>query len=224
MPRILLMTISLLLTATLGAQEHDPESDHVRVTLANGAVVEGYIQTYWVDGKLFKRMNTSFTMSEKPEGKDAKRYNAETVKSIDFVTPSSPDGRFDHMESQTVANPSTFKPKKTRRQFVHKEGETETGSVYWWNGIDQQNMQLGKMNISTIYGIKLKGDSVVVPFMTGNVISLNAMRIRYKQSRPGLVDFVDRRVLKGGKKLWTVISNNPMLFLKICGDYTLKEN
>jgi len=224
MLRILLMTLSFLMTATLGAQEHDPERDHVRVTLANGTVVEGYIQTYWINGKLFKQMNTSFTMSETPDGKDAKPYNAETVNSIDFVTSSSSDDHFDHIESHTVANPSTFKPKKTRRQFVYKEGGNETGSIYWWNGIDQQNMQLGKMNISTIYGIKLAGDSVVVPFMTGNVISLNAMRIRYKRSRPGFVDFVDKRILKGGKKLWTVIADNPMLFLKICSDYATKND
>lgn len=69
--------------------------------------------------------------------------------------------------------------------------------MYWWNGVDSQNMQLGKMNISTIYGISLAGDSVVVPFMTGNVISLNAMRIRYKKTNPELVDYVDKRVLKG---------------------------
>lgn len=223
MSRLLSIIVSLLIAATLNAQKHDPENDHVRVTLTNGTVVEGYIQTYWVNGKLFKRMNTSFTMTDKPDGKDSKRYDAETVKAIDFVTPSSADGRFDHLESQTVANPSTLYPKRIRKQFVYKEGESGNGSIYWWNGIDQQNMQLGKMNISTIYGVKLNGDSVIVPFMTGNVISLNAMRIRCKRSRPGLVDYVDKRVLKGGKKLWTAIAESPMLFLKICEDYISRD-
>lgn len=91
--------------------------------------------------------------------------------------------------------------------------------MYWWNGVDSQNMQLGKMNISTIYGISLAGDSVVVPFMTGNVISLNAMRIRYKKTNPELVDYVDKRVLKGGKRLWETIAAEPMLFLEICKDF-----
>lgn len=217
--KVLLVLLSLLFTLYLGAQEHSPENDHVKVTLTNGTVVEGYVQKYWVDGKLFKRMNTSFTMSAEPDGKDAKQYNAETVSAIDFVTKSTADGRYDHLESQVVANPSTFSPKKTRRQFVYKEADSRYGTLYWWNGVDQQNMQLGKMNISTIYGVQLEGDSVVVPFMTGNVISLNAMRIRYKKSHPGLVDYVDSRVLKGGKTLWTAIANEPILFMKICGDY-----
>lgn len=205
--------------ASYAQKEHSPEDDHVRVTLTNGTVVEGYIQTYWVNGKLFKRMNTSFTMSPTPDGKDVKHYNAETVAAIDFVKPSSADGLYDHIESQTVANPSTFSPNKTRRQFVYKDGDCPYGTIYWWNGVDQQNMQLGKMNISTIYGVRLKDTDVVVPFMTGNVISLNAMRICYKKSHPGLVDYVDRRVLKGGKKLWAAIAAEPMLFMRICGDY-----
>lgn len=201
------------------AQSDDPERDHVRVTLNNGKVVEGYVQNYWVDGKLFKRMNTSFTMSPAADGKDAVSYDADDVKAIDFVQKTSPSGRYDHLESQLVANPSTFKPKATRRQFVYCEGENKVGKMYWWNGVDSQNMQLGKMNISTIYGVCLKGDDTVVPFMTGNVISLNAMRIRYKKTNPGLVDYVDRRVLKGGKRLWDTIAAEPMLFLKICEDY-----
>ena len=219
MKHIIIFTIMLFVGLGAKAQEHNPENDHVRVTLNDGTVVDGYIQTYWVDGKLFKRMNTSFTMSPKADGKDAKTYDAEMVKTIDFVTKSSTDGRFDHLESQTVANPSTLNPKRTRRQFVYVEGDSRSGRMYWWNGVDSQNMQLGKMNISTIFGVCLKGDNTVVPFMTGNVISLNAMRIRYKKTHPGLVDFVDKRVLKGGKKLWTAIADDPMLFLKICDDY-----
>lgn len=204
----------------VGARQNDDlEKDHVRVTLVDGTVVEGYVRTYWVDGKLFKRMNTSFTMSASPDGTDVVRYDADKVKSIDFVRKTSADGRYDHLESMLVANPSVFKPKATRRQFVYKEGDGRVGKIYWWNGVDSQNMQLGKMNISTIYGICLDGDSVVVPFMTGNVISLNAMRIRYKKTNPALVDYVDKRVLKGGKRLWDAIAVKPMLFMKICEDY-----
>lgn len=220
---LVIITFLFACMASYAQKGHSPEDDHVRVTLKNGTVMEGYIQTYWVNGKLFRRMNTTFTMSPEPDGKDIKQYNAETVAAIDFVNPSSADGLFDHIESQMVANPSTFNPNKTRWQFVYKDGDCPYGTIYWWNGVDQQNMQLGKMNISTIYGVKLKDSDVVVPFMTGNVISLNAMRIRYKKSHPGLVDYVDNRVLKGGKKLWTAIAAEPMLFMRICGDYIDKQ-
>ena len=214
--------LTALLTVSIGSYAQKTaksEDDHVRVTLTDGKVIEGYVRTYWVDGKLFKKMNTSFTLSTTPDGDNAVTYNAENVSSIDFVRRTSPDGKYDHLESHTVANPSTFSPRRTRRQFVYVEGENSVGKMYWWNGVDSQNMQLGKMNISTIYGICLKGDSVIVPFMTGNVISLNAMRIRYKNTNRKLVDYADKRILKGGKRLWEKIAYEPMLFLDICEEY-----
>ena len=203
-------------------QATDAERDHVRVTLNDGSVVDGYVQTYWTQGKLFKKMNTSFTMSPKPDGKDAVSYDAEAVKAIDFVVKTSADGRYDHLESHLVANPSTLRPRRVSRQFVYVEGGNEVGRMYWWNGVDRQAMQLGTAGISTIYGVCLKGDSVIVPFMTGNVVSLNAMRIRYKNTHPGLADYVDRRVLKGGRRLWETIAYSPMLFLDICREYLEK--
>lgn len=224
MKRIFLALIMATVCVSAHAQHaDDPEKDHVSVTLNDGTVVEGYVRTYWVDGKLFKRMNTSFTLSETPDGNDVTEYDADDVRSIDFVKKTSEDGRYDHLESYLVANPSLLKPKRVQRQFVYVEGENELGKMYWWNGVDSQNMQLGKMNISTIYGVCLKGDSVIVPFMTGNVISLNAMRIRYKKTRRDFVEYVDKRVLKGGRRLWDSIAYNPMLFLEICRDYKEEE-
>lgn len=202
----------------------DPENDHVLVTLSDGTKIEGYVQDYWVSGKLFKRMNTSFTMSPKPDGENVETYNAENVKSIEFVKKSSSDGKYDLLLSKVVANPSILKPRRTQRQFVYYEGSNDCGEIYWWNGIDSQNLQLGKMNITTIYGICLRGDSVIVPFMTGNVISLNAMRIRYKKTYPGFADYVDKYVLKGGKHLWETLAYSPMLFLEICKEYFTQQN
>ncbi len=220
MKRIITIALTALFCLSVNGQKGtDPEKDHVRVTLKDGRVIGGYVQTYWIDGKLFKRMNTSFTMSPKPDGKEAVAYDADDVDCIDFVKKTSESGKYDHLETQTVANPSIFKPKKTRRQFVYKEGENSMGKMYWWNGIDSQNMQLGTMNISTIYGVRLAGDDVVVPFMTGSVISLNAMRIRYKKTNPKLVDYLDKRILKGGRRLWDIIASNPMIFLQICEEY-----
>lgn len=220
MKRICFSLLLLLAFLFVYAQNgKNVEDDHVRVTLTDGSVVEGYVQTYWTQGKLFKRMNTSFTLSPKPDGNGAERYDAEGVMAIDFVKKTSDTGKYDHLESHWVANPSTFRPRRVARQFVYVEGGNCVGRMYWWNGVDRQNLQLGQMNISTIYGVCLEGDSVIVPFMTGNVISLNAMRIRYKKTHPGFVDYVDKRVLKGGRRLWDEIAYSPMLFLEICKEY-----
>ena len=80
-------------------------------------------------------------------------------------------------------------------------------------------MQLGQIGISTIYGVCLSGDDVIIPFMTGNVISLNAMRILYKKKDPAFVDYVDKKILKGGRKMWDAIAADPSLFLDICAGY-----
>ena len=67
MKRIFLALIMATVCVSAHAQHADaPEKDHVSVTLNDGTVVEGYVRTYWVDGKLFKRMNTTFTLSETP--------------------------------------------------------------------------------------------------------------------------------------------------------------
>lgn len=128
------------------------------------------------------------------------------------------------MISADVANPSTFSPRKVKRQFVHIEGTTEDGTIYWWNGVDSQKMQLGSLTVSTIFGVKLPGEDIIVPFMTGNVISLNAMRIRYKKTQhKQLVEYLDKRVLKGGQKFWDSIQRDPMLFLELIREYNNKQ-
>lgn len=97
MKRILLFVLLVAAFVGINAQEQrDPENDHVRLTLTDGSVVEGYVQTYWVDGKLFKRMNTSFTLSSAPDGNNAVSYSADNVSSIDFVKKRLP------MESTTI--------------------------------------------------------------------------------------------------------------------------
>ena len=49
------------------------------------------------------------------------------------------------------------------------------------------------------------------------------MWFEYKRSRRDFVEYVDKRVLKGGLRLWDSIAYNPMLFLEICRDYKEEE-
>ena len=64
MNRIFLLVLSLVaVVACAQNTSKDYEKDHVRLTLNDGKIIEGYIQKYWIDGKLFKRMNTTFVMS-----------------------------------------------------------------------------------------------------------------------------------------------------------------
>lgn len=214
----LLVAAGLLLPLSVNAGNSTTERDHVIVTLNDGTTVEGYITTYWSEPGLFKSYNRSFKMTSTPGGADEKRYEAADVRSVVFVEKSA-DGGDDDVISADVANPTTFRPHKVTRQFVHVEDSTYTGTIYWWNGIDRQQMQLGSMQVSTIYGVRLRGDDIIIPFMTGNVVSLNAMRIVYKDKDKKLVDYVDRRILKGGRQMWRRLAQQPALLLDIVREY-----
>lgn len=216
----LMVTIGLLLSP-LKAHAQQSEMSHVKVTMNDGSQRDGYVTRYWSDGGGFKVMNRKFRMMENGLERE---YTADEVKAIDFVMKNPGSTLNENVISADVANPSTFSPRKVKRQFVHIEGTTEDGTIYWWNGVDSQQMQLGSLTVSTIFGVKLAGEDIIVPFMTGNVISLNAMRIRYKKTQhKQLVEYLDKRVLKGGQKFWDSIQRDPMLFLELIREYNNKQ-
>ena len=212
----LMVTLGLLFRP-MEAHAQQPEMSHVKVTMNDGTVKDGYVTRYWSDGGGFKVMNRKFRMMENGVERE---YTADEVKAIDFVMKNPESALNENVVSADVANPSTFSPRKVKRQFVHVEGSTGAGTIYWWNAVDRQQMQLGSLTVSTIYGVRLKGEDIIVPFMTGNVISLNAMRIRYKKtSHKDLVEYLDKRVLRGGQKSWERIQRNPLSFLDMIADF-----
>ena len=193
------------------------ELSHVRVTMNDGSQREGYVTRYWSDGGAFRVMNRKFRMME---GGKEREYTADEVKAVNFVMKNPSSELNEDVVTADVANPSSFRPRKVKRQFVHFECSSPDGEIFWWNAIDSQQMQLGSLTVSTIFGIRLKGDDIIIPFMTGNVISLNAMRICYKKTpRAGMVEYLDKQVLRGGKRLWTSIQQEPSLFLKMIDEY-----
>lgn len=195
------------------------EQDHVRVVLNDGTRIEGYVTKYWSEPSTFGTMNRVFWLSSSIDGSNPVRYTADEVKTIDFIVKIS-DRNYEHVVSAEVANPSTFKPHRSKRQFVHVEDSTDRGVVYWWNAIDSQQMQLGTVTMSTIYGVCFEGETIIVPFLTGNVISMNALRIVYKKTeRKALVEYLDKRILKGGSNLWNKVPREPMMFMDFVEEY-----
>lgn len=198
------------------------EQDHVRVTFNDGTQIEGYVTKYWSEPSTFGQMNRVFWLSNGIDGNNPSKYTADEVKSIDFLVKVY-ERNYEHVISAEVANPSTFKPHRSKRQFVHVENYTSRGTVYWWNAIDSQKMQLGAVTMSTIYGVCFEGENIIVPFLTGNVISMNALRIVYKKTeRKELVNYLDKRILKGGSDLWNEVPRNPMMFMDFVEEYYSK--
>ena len=212
-----LLVAAGLLLSPAEAKAQQSELSHVRVTMNDGSQREGYVTRYWSDGGAFRVMNRKFRMME---GGKEREYTADEVKAVNFVMKNPSSELNEDVVTADVANPSSFRPRKVKRQFVHFECSSPDGEIFWWNSIDSQQMQLGSLTVSTIFGIRLKGDDIIIPFMTGNVISLNAMRICYKKTpRAGMVEYLDKQVLRGGKRLWTSIQQEPSLFLEMIDEY-----
>lgn len=214
------LLLILALTVNCAAWGKDlTEQDHVRVVLNDGTRIEGYVTKYWSEPSTFGTMNRVFWLSSSIDGSNPVKYTADEVKTIDFIVKIS-DRNYEHVVAAEVANPSTFKPHRSKRQFVHVEDSTALGVVYWWNAIDSQQMQLGTVTMSTIYGVCFEGESIIVPFLTGNVISMNALRIVYKKTeRKALVEYLDKRILKGGSNLWNKVPREPMMFMDFVEEY-----
>jgi len=212
------LTVALgFIVSPTTAMAQGEELNHVRVTMNDGTMRDGYVTRYWSEGKGLKVMNRKFTMRENGVEHE---YTADDVKAVEFVVPNRESQINENVITADVANPSTFRPRNVKRQFVHEEGTTPEGTVYWWNAVDKQQMQLGQLSVSTIYGIKLADENIIIPFMTGDVISMNALRVWYKKTnKKELVEHLDKRVLKGGKKLWRGIQENPMMVLELIKEY-----
>lgn len=217
MTKRLFLCLFLFAFITVMMAQGNNERDHVVVTLHDGTEVEGFVTRYWTENGLLGSVNRDFKMRplNTPE---ERHYNAEQVEKIRFIHAIYGNNK-ENVISALVAHPTTFRPHRKVRQFVHIEDATSRGTIYWWNGIDSQRMQLGTATLTTIYGVRLADDEVIIPFMTGSVVTLNVFRNVYKKKDKKLVDYLDQRILSGGKRLWDTMSQHPGMLLQFIDEY-----
>ena len=215
--RIRLSFLLLFVSVCVMMAQTNDERDHVVVTLNDGKEIEGYITRYWTENGLLGSVNRSFKMVPL-ESKEEVHYTAEEVQKVHFLQSVYGNNKEDVVSAQ-VAHPTTFNPRRQARQFVHFEDATDRGTLYWWNGIDSQRMQLGTATLTTIYGVRLKGDEVIIPFMTGSVVTLNVLRAFYKKRDKKMVDYLDQKILSGGKRLWENMAQHPGILLQFIDEY-----
>lgn len=217
MTKRLFLCLFLFAFITVMMAQGNNERDHVVVTLHDGTEVEGFITRYWTENGLLGSVNRDFKMRPLNTSEE-RHYNAEQVEKIRFIHAIYGNNK-ENVISAQVAHPTTFRPHRQVRQFVHIEDATSRGTIYWWNGIDSQRMQLGTATLTTIYGVRLADDEIIIPFMTGSVVTLNVFRNVYKKKDKKLVDYLDQRILSGGKRLWDTMSQHPGMLLQIIDDY-----
>ena len=217
MTKRLFLCLFLFAFITVMMAQGNNERDHVVVTLHDGTEVEGFVTRYWTENGLLGSVNCDFKMRPLNTSEE-RHYNAEQVEKIRFIHAIYGNNK-ENVISAQVAHPTTFRPHRQVRQFVHIEDATSRGTIYWWNGIDSQRMQLGTATLTTIYGVRLADDEVIIPFMTGSVVTLNVFRNVYKKKDKKLVDYLDQRILSGGKRLWDTMSQHPGMLLQFIDDY-----
>ena len=217
MTKRLFLCLFLFAFITVMMAQGNNERDHVVVTLHDGTEVEGFVTRYWTENGLLGSVNRDFKMRPLNTSEE-RHYNAEQVEKIRFIHAIYGNNK-ENVISAQVAHPTTFRPHRQVRQFVHIEDATSRGTIYWWNGIDSQRMQLGTATLTTIYGVRLADDEIIIPFMTGSVVTLNVFRNVYKKKDKKLVDYLDQRILSGGKRLWDTMSQHPGMLLQFIDDY-----
>lgn len=93
---LLAVTVFITLTTVSQAEAKNPEAQEFRrvvVTLNDGTTVEGYVKNSWhADNALLKmkRENYSFTLVPTPDSKEATKYTAEEVRSIEYTEKPNP--------------------------------------------------------------------------------------------------------------------------------------
>lgn len=178
----------LLIGTTCPSEAKKPEDQEFRrvvVTLNDGTTVDGYLHRNWhAEASLLKRENYSFKIVPTPESKEATRYTADEVRSIEYTEKSEnhPDGI--RWESHPVATPNFKSRYHTTRQFVCCGRANDRAALYWWKTWDvTTNAQGQTRKLITVKGIRFSEDTVVYRYSLVNSVLL-------KDKKPGLQEFM----------------------------------
>ncbi|MBP3355857.1 MAG: hypothetical protein J6K95_01635 [Rikenellaceae bacterium] len=214
-----LAAVALLAAGTLfraeAQKKNDPEYRRVTVTLASGEQVEGYIHRGWyAESSLLKRENFSFKLVPSPDSKQATKYTADEVLSIDFAktTEAHPDGI--RWESHPVAAPGLSDRNRVMQRLVCCDEKNDHAALYWWKTWDvTTNKNRTVRRLITVYGIRFEGDDIVYPFSLVSTVLL-------KEKKPGLKEF-SKAWFKGpeGKARKAEAKNSAAWMLHMYDDY-----
>lgn len=99
---LMLLLVATMMAMTIEARtKDDPRMRNVRLTMTDGTQVEGYIPSKY----LMWNMQYQVRIADNPEGKKAKKYKAENIEKMEWLTPTEehPDGEvWEHC--QTIYN------------------------------------------------------------------------------------------------------------------------
>lgn len=86
----LLLAVMVMAIAVHARKNDDPEMRHVRLTMTDGTQVEGYIPKKHMSWFLEYQVK----LSDNPDGKKAKKYDAENLTKMEWLTPTEehPEG------------------------------------------------------------------------------------------------------------------------------------
>lgn len=169
-------------------KKKDQEYRHIIVTLASGEKIEGYVKTGWhAEASLLKKSNYSFKMTATPESKEAIKYTADEIQTIEYTEKyeNNPDGI--RWESRELAMPSIKDRYRTVRRFVCLDKTGDNASIYWWKDWDYVTNGSGtKRTLKTYWGIRFHDED-----KEGEIVYsyLLATSVLLKNKKPGLKEF-----------------------------------
>lgn len=204
--QILTLLLLVVLNVYVLAQNH--EDRHIRITLTSGDVVDAYIwRGWWADATYYSLKSdkyNSFTVTSSPDDKETVKYDARTVKSIDYVqkTKAYPNG--EHWDAVVVTYP------RKSLKFCRLEGISKHGAkLYSWRATDTTvNRNSSKTEFIWRYGVQFSESTPVYYLFFSYMLHM------LKKSDPEL-----RKYLKEHTDGLVINEDNPRAILQVYDQY-----
>ncbi|MBD5283943.1 MAG: hypothetical protein HDS31_04995 [Bacteroides sp.] len=140
----------------------DPDDYHVKIVLADGDTIEGYIRNDLKTGlkNLFSktgsiRQYVNFRLDS--VNGETKRYNAKEIKEYRFVEPTEgyPEGKA--CVSELIHQPSPFKRSRYVTGLAWELDKRDSGKVLRWDVFESTGGRNSVVYLVPAIGIRLKG-------------------------------------------------------------------
>lgn len=218
--RIIALAFALFGVAVALSAKGRTDQDFVEMTLWSGEKLTGYVVDTWTDPyKLQPKQNFRFSIVPERDSErgDKDWYTAMEVSTVVF-SRCSPVKKY---ESHKVANRTIWDKDASSWAFVFIEEDRDATALCSWNVGTVEGEGQTVVNVVKMYGILVKADGVVYPFIRGKDVTSSIIEGHLKKKRSKFVkDFKKYIEKKSNKK---ALLQNPAQMLDFYQEYLDSE-
>lgn len=215
----LLCALLFLVAPVLARQKDDPKMRYVRLTLTDGQQVEGYIPSKY----LMWSIQYQVRLADNPDGKKSKKYKAENIEKMDWVTPTEehPEGEV-WERCQTIYNYMLSPTKEDCLLELLYRGKN--ASVY------KAHIYIGGLAVyesswATWYALKPHGQERAFLVYNASLDKLAGMDYQFKNKEEyeGLREFIQAWWQKDKTLARKQLNDSPSIFSKLYDEWQASQ-